>query len=56
MNVNVLIADDHPVVRRGLREIVESHPGMSVVAEAMDGEQALELGRVLPWHVAVVDY
>ncbi len=54
--MNVLIADDHPVVRRGLREIVESHPGMSVVAEAMDGEQALELGRVLPWHVAVVDY
>ena len=54
--MNILIADDHAVVRSGLRQIIESHPGMSVVAEAMDAEQALDLARRLCWHVAVVDY
>jgi DNA-binding NarL/FixJ family response regulator len=34
----LLIADDHPVVRQGLRRMVEDSPGLSVVAEASDGD------------------
>ncbi len=54
--MKVLIADDHPVVRRGLKHILEANPEMSVVAEAKDGNEAVELARKLDWDVAVVDY
>ena len=37
----ILIADDHPVFRRGLRMVIESEPSLKVVAEADDGAQAL---------------
>jgi DNA-binding NarL/FixJ family response regulator len=39
----VLLVDDHPVVRRGIRAIVESQRGMEVCGEASDGREALEL-------------
>ncbi len=53
--IRVLIADDHPVVRRGLRLALEEDAGLSVVGEAEDGEAALRLiGQLLP-DVAVVD-
>jgi DNA-binding NarL/FixJ family response regulator len=49
--IQVIIVDDHPIFRRGLREIIESDPQLTVVAEASDGEQAL---RVLTeWRPAV---
>ncbi len=54
--MKVLIADDHPVVRRGLKHILEANPEMSVVAEAKDGNEAVEFARKLDWDVAVVDY
>jgi two-component system invasion response regulator UvrY len=54
--MKVLIADDHPVVRRGLKQILEAHPDMSVVGEAKDGHEAVELARKVEWDVAVVDY
>jgi DNA-binding NarL/FixJ family response regulator len=54
--MKVLIADDHPVVRRGLKQILEAHPDMSVVGEAKDGHEAVELARKVDWDVAVVDY
>jgi two-component system NarL family response regulator len=41
--IRVLIADDHPVVREGLAAILQCQPDMTVVAEAADGEQTLEL-------------
>ena len=41
----ILIADDHEVVRRGIRAMVESHPGWEVCGEAKDGREALELAR-----------
>jgi DNA-binding NarL/FixJ family response regulator len=41
MSIRVLIADDQAMVRAGLRLILESHPGMEVVAEAADGEEAI---------------
>jgi two-component system, NarL family, response regulator NreC len=39
----VLLADDHGIVRRGLRSLLESEPGLSIVAEAADGLEALRL-------------
>src|SRR5262249_30829388 len=39
--VRIIIADDHAVVRKGLRDIVEEVPGFVVVAECADGDQAL---------------
>jgi DNA-binding NarL/FixJ family response regulator len=41
--LRVLLADDHGIVRRGLRSLLESEPGLSVVAEAADGLEALRL-------------
>ena len=54
--MRILIADDHPVVRRGLRDIVASEEDMAVVGEARTGDEALELARELEWDVAVLDY
>jgi two-component system, NarL family, invasion response regulator UvrY len=54
--VRILIADDHPVVRRGLRDIVAAEQDMSVVGEARNGDEALEMARKLDWDVAVLDY
>jgi two-component system response regulator NreC len=41
--LRVLLADDHGIVRRGLRSLLESEPGLSIVAEAADGLEALRL-------------
>jgi DNA-binding NarL/FixJ family response regulator len=38
----ILIADDHEVVRAGLRAILKAHPGWEVVAEAADGKEAIK--------------
>ena len=40
LKVRILIADDHPVVLRGLRNVLNAQPDLEVVAEASDGEQA----------------
>lgn len=53
--IEVLIADDHPVVRQGLRQAIENAPGMKVVAEAGDGQEALFYLRRLRPQVAVLD-
>ena len=54
--VRILIADDHPVVRRGLRDIVANEQDMTVVGEAKTGDEALEMARRIEWDVAVLDY
>jgi DNA-binding NarL/FixJ family response regulator len=41
MTIRLLIADDHPIVRQGLRRIAGDHPGISVVAEAASADEAL---------------
>ncbi|HEX4340808.1 MAG TPA: response regulator transcription factor [Polyangiaceae bacterium] len=41
-HVRVFIADDHPIVRSGLKALVDAQPDMSVVGEAVDGLEALE--------------
>ncbi|HEY7655680.1 MAG TPA: response regulator transcription factor [Burkholderiales bacterium] len=54
--MKVLIADDHPVVRHGLKQILSGDPDMTVVGEATNGTEAMELARKLDWDVAVLDY
>ncbi|HEY8069148.1 MAG TPA: response regulator transcription factor [Burkholderiales bacterium] len=54
--MRILIADDHPIVRRGLKEILASERDMVVVGEATNGDDALDMGRKLEWDVAVLDY
>jgi DNA-binding NarL/FixJ family response regulator len=51
----VLVADDHAVVRTGLRHILEAMPGVTVVAEAADAESALRLAREHVPDVVVLD-
>jgi DNA-binding NarL/FixJ family response regulator len=53
--VTIVLADDHQVVREGLRLLLEAQPGFSVVAEASDGLQAVELVDTLKPDVLVVD-
>lgn len=53
--IRVLVVDDHPVVRQGLRSFLSSRPGIDVVGEAADGATALtEVGRLRP-DVVVMD-
>jgi two-component system response regulator NreC len=51
----VLLADDHGIVRTGLRFVLESEPGMAVVAEASNGREAVALCEQLKPEVAIVD-
>jgi DNA-binding NarL/FixJ family response regulator len=53
--ITVLIADDHPIFREGLRQIISADRVMIIVAEAEDGERALELIKSLAPQVAVLD-
>jgi DNA-binding NarL/FixJ family response regulator len=53
--IRVLIADDHPIFRAGLRGIIEANRELTVVAEAPDGAQALERLRAGDITVAVLD-
>ena len=53
--IRVLIADDHALMRVGLRHILEKATGFQVVGEAADGSTALHLGRNTPAQVMLVD-
>ncbi len=55
MGIKVLLADDHSIVRAGLRRIVEESGDMQVIAEAADGRQAIALVEQTAPDVAVVD-
>ena len=51
----ILLADDHALVRRGVRLILDSEPDLTVVTEAGDGAEALALARVHAVDLAVLD-
>jgi DNA-binding NarL/FixJ family response regulator len=55
MSVRVMIADDHEIVRQGLRSLLEKHADIEVVAEASDGRQAVELARKHAPNVIIMD-
>lgn len=55
MTVRILLADDHGLVRTGLRRILEAEPGLEVVAEASDGVEAVEIARTVEFDLAVLD-
>jgi DNA-binding NarL/FixJ family response regulator len=53
--LRIVIVDDHAVVRRGVRALLETQPGWEVSAEATTGREAVELVRRLRPHVVVMD-
>jgi NarL family two-component system response regulator LiaR len=53
--IRILIADDHAIVRRGLRTLIASEDGMQVVGEAADGVHAIALARVLKPDLILMD-
>ena len=53
--LNVLLADDHAVVREGLKRLIEAQPDMKVVGEAADGREAVDKAMRLCPEIAVID-
>ena len=53
--ITVLLADDHALVRRGFRRLLEDDPDLAVVGEASNGEEAIRLAASLMPHVIVMD-
>jgi DNA-binding NarL/FixJ family response regulator len=53
--LRILVADDHDMVRRGIRDVVENHQGWMVCAEASNGQQAIELALREKPDIAILD-
>jgi DNA-binding NarL/FixJ family response regulator len=53
--IRILIADDHLLVRDGLKRLIEDQPGMEVIGEAVNGPEALQLAQELLPAIAIVD-
>src|SRR6185369_6423492 len=54
--ISVLLVDDHALVRRGFRRMLEDDPGIQVVGESSDGNDAVEAARTLKPAVVVMDF
>jgi two-component system nitrate/nitrite response regulator NarL len=54
-NVSIVIADDHPIFRDGLRKLLESEPDFRVIGEGADGEEAVALARKLKPDILLLD-
>jgi DNA-binding NarL/FixJ family response regulator len=54
--LKILIADDHDVVRSGLRSVLQSRPDWTVVGEARDGKEAIQLANQTKPDIAIIDY
>jgi len=55
MSITVILADDHTVVRDGLRHLLEAQPDINVIADAADGREAVKLVAQLKPNIAIVD-
>lgn len=55
MSIRILIADDHGVLRAGLRELLNAEPGFEVVGEAADGAEAISLSQKLQPDIVLMD-
>ena len=55
MTIRILVVDDHPIVRQGLKTLLEGHSGWEVIGEAADGAEAVEKARNLSPDVMVLD-
>jgi len=55
MSVRVLLADDHPIVRQGMRNLLEAEEHFSIVGEAEDGLQTVQLAEKLKPDIVIVD-
>jgi len=53
--LRIVIADDHEIVRKGVRDVIAGHPGWHVCGEASDGQKALELVEQERPDIAVID-
>ena len=53
--INIILADDHELVRNGLRLLLETEQHIQVIGEAADGEETVALAGKLKPHVAIVD-
>lgn len=53
--ITIIIADDHPIVRRGLRQTIEAEKGLTIVAEAQDGQTALKAIIDFQPQIAILD-
>ena len=53
--IKIVLADDHPIVREGLKQIIQTDPNLLIVAEAGDGETAIRLIEEFQPDVAVLD-
>lgn len=53
--IHILIADDHPIFRDGLRRLLEAEPGLKVVGEACDGAEAVTMARQLKPDILLLD-
>lgn len=54
--MNIIIADDHPLVRQGLKQLLGAEPDMAVVGEAKNAAETLDLVRDLEWDALILDY
>jgi DNA-binding NarL/FixJ family response regulator len=55
MGIKILLADDHEIIRDGLRSLIEKQPGMQVVAEAENGQAAIKMNRKFRPDMIVMD-
>jgi DNA-binding NarL/FixJ family response regulator len=53
--IKILIADDHPVVRQGLKQILSEEPDMGNLGEAQNSQEVLELVRKQDWDIVILD-